>query len=127
MTQTHPITPPPELRRQWLGNDHFPMVTGSHDLLSITRDRLNSVINQCAAWAADQELEACCEWLTSEYDDRGSVQALRLHCDRRPDPPTLKELAERILVENGVNLDGRMELDSDDIDTIARALRLIND
>jgi hypothetical protein len=39
----------------------------------------------------------------------------------------LKEQAQRILVENYVNLDGRMELDSDEITTIAHALRLIND
>jgi hypothetical protein len=99
MTNPHPITPPPELRRQWLDNDHFLFATGTNDLLAITRDRLDSVINQCAAWAADQELEACCQWLTSEYDDRGFAQALRLRCDRRPDPPTLKEQAIAALNE----------------------------
>jgi len=89
----HPITPPPELRRQWLDNDHFPMVTGTHDLLSITRDRLNSVIDQAAQWGADQELEACCEWVrTTHFIDLDGHDALR--AARRPTPPSLKEQAQ---------------------------------
>ena len=90
MTQTHPLTPPPELRRQWLDNDHFPMVTGTNDLLSITRDRLNSVINQAAQWGADQELKACCEWLCEDAIPNTSN---RLRAARRPKPPSLKEQA----------------------------------
>ena len=31
----------------------------------------------------------------------------------------------RVLVENGTNLDGRMELDSTDIETIRRALEAL--
>jgi hypothetical protein len=75
---------------------------------------------------ADQELEACCKWLNGGSEIDYDTAAL-LRAARRPKPPSLKELAQRILVENDVNLDGRMELDSDDIETIARALRLIND
>ena len=89
MTQTHPITPPPELRRQWLDNDHFPMVTGTHDLLSITRDRLNSVIDQAAQWGADMELEACCDWLY--MNGYNHVISARLRDARRPKPTTLAE------------------------------------
>jgi hypothetical protein len=90
MMKTNPITPPPELRRQWLDNDHFPMVTGTHELLSITRDRLNSVIDQAAQWGADQELEACCEWITGQDWTWTSSQ---LRAARRPKPPSLKEQA----------------------------------
>ena len=46
------------------------------------------VATQAAQWGADQELEACCEWLTGQS----------LHLDgsylrdaRRPKPPSLKE------------------------------------
>ena len=63
MTMTNPITPPPELRRQWLDNDDFPFVAGTNDLLSIAKDRLNSVMDQAAQWGADQELEACVKWI----------------------------------------------------------------
>jgi hypothetical protein len=78
------------MRRQWLDNDDFPFVAGTNDLLSIAKDRLNSVMDQAARWGADQELEACCE-LTR--DNEGYDAALRLRGSRRPKPPTLKEQA----------------------------------
>ena len=89
MTQ-HPITPPPELRRQWLDNDDFPFVAGTNNLLSITKDRLNSVMDQAANWGADQELEASVNWLIENQNPRWAVE---LRNARRPKPPSLKELA----------------------------------
>jgi hypothetical protein len=116
----HPITPPPELRRQWLDNDHFPMVTGTHDLLSITRDRLNSVIDQATQWGADQELEACCEWLAYEGHEH---EHLALRDARRPKPQTLNNVALQML--------GTIERDAHYIpeitDTIRRALEALDD
>ena len=47
---------------------------------------------RAAQWGADQELEACCEWLRGEYD-WGLAAALRLDAERRPEPPSLKEQA----------------------------------
>lgn len=80
MTQEHPITPPPELVKQWL-------TEGCHqDYCSATEH----AIAQAARWGADQELEACCEW-TRESD--GYDAALALRADRRPKPPSLKERA----------------------------------
>ena len=91
MINSSPIpSPPPGLRRQWLDNDHFPMVTGTHELLSITKDRLNSVIAQAAQWGADQELQACCKWLECNYN---YPQANPLRIARRPKPPIRKEQA----------------------------------
>lgn len=93
MSNYSPITPPPELRRQWLDNDDFPFVSGTCDLLSITRDRLNSVMDQAARWGADQEQEACAEWL-----DQSNVKlADLLRTTRRPKPPSLKALALALL------------------------------
>jgi len=40
-----------------------------------------------ARWGADQELEACCEWLMYENDRQG------LRTARRPKTPSLKEQA----------------------------------
>jgi hypothetical protein len=79
------------------------------------------LINHAYAAGADQELEACCRWTAIV----GGADALR--AARRPQPPTLKEQAMRVLVENGTNLDGRMELDSTDIDTIRTALEALDD
>jgi hypothetical protein len=46
--------------------------------------------NACAQWGADQELEACCEWLKGD-GWCGSIASLR--AARRSKPPTLAEKA----------------------------------
>jgi|688.fasta_scaffold15668_21 hypothetical protein len=113
MTNQHPITLPPAILQKLRSTAP---TSGWH------RDAW--IAEQAAQWGADQELEACCE-LLRQFGFNETLP--RLQRIRRPKPPSLKEQAQRILVENGVNLDGRMELDSDDIDTIARALESIND
>jgi hypothetical protein len=77
MTQQHPITPPPELVQQWA---HLPA-------------DWNTVAPLIAQWGADQELEACCEWIPkwTPWD----VDQLR--AARRPKPPSLKEQALQAL------------------------------
>jgi hypothetical protein len=53
-----------------------------------------SITTQAARWGADQELEACCEWLSQWRcmfgDNRPQVG---LRAARRPKPPSLKEQA----------------------------------
>ena len=73
--QQHPITPPPELVEQWVNN--------------LAPKGMLSFANQAARWGADQELEACCEWIPkmTPWD----VEQLR--ASRRPKPPSLKEEA----------------------------------
>lgn len=116
MTTQHPITPPTELVQQWRSK----WMASNCD-----RDSYQNIATQAARWGADQELEACCEWLTNEGLDCFPMQGMRKA--RRPKPPSLKELAQRILVENGTTLDGRMELDPDDIAIIRRALEQLDD
>ena len=80
MTQEHPITPPPELTQEW-----------SCDCpLTDPFSREFYVATQAARWGADQELEACCEWVN---DDLAYDVADRLRAARRPKPPSLKEQA----------------------------------
>ena len=81
MTNQHPITPPPELVQQWLG-EHYgvPMAPG---------EATSHVATQAAQWGADQELEAICKWVVEE----SLVTADDLRDTRRPKPPTLKEQA----------------------------------
>ena len=76
MTDQHPITPPPELVKEWIREaDHNgPMFA--------------QVAVRGAQWGADQELEACCEW-TQGYAECGD--SLRLA--RRPNPPSLRKQA----------------------------------
>jgi len=122
--QQHPITPPPELKRQWLTNDHFPMVTGTYDLLSITRDRLNSVIDQAVQWGADQELEACLEHLFRRGFSDADILCLR--AARRPKPPSLKKQALVALRDSPVDpVDETLQLSADAELIIRQALEAL--
>ena len=57
------------------------------------------IANCAAQWGADQELEACCEWLERNYNYPRADHPLRNA--RRPKPPTLKEQALAILATAG--------------------------
>jgi hypothetical protein len=78
---THPITPPPELALQWI-----------NEYLNEHPEGLNVevLVVSAAQWGADQELEACCEWLMT---NRQVLSASALGAARRPEPPSLKEQA----------------------------------
>ena len=104
MTQTHPLTPPDELLEHWrvvfnLGN-------------------LQNALTLAYRAGADQELEACVEWL--EWQKLVSHQNLTayLRATRRPNPPSLKEQALHEL--NDVY--NRDKIDDSTYDTIRRAL-----
>ena len=71
-----PITPPLELVHQWV------------DMLASRSD--HAVFTMAAQWGADQELEACCEWLDEKTIINGSTA---LRTSRRPKPLSLKEQA----------------------------------
>jgi hypothetical protein len=81
MTKQHPITPPPELWGQWLEQwNNMPVPRPVC---------LEWMATQAARWGADQELDACCEWLKSV-----GLHTYALRAARRPKPPTLKEQAK---------------------------------
>jgi hypothetical protein len=82
MNNQHPITPPPELVGQWL--------TEAADLQLLTPSNLSHLATQAARWGADQELEACCEWVSNELSP-DIVDMVR--AARRPKPPSLKAQA----------------------------------
>jgi hypothetical protein len=87
----HPITPPPELVAS-LRN------SAPHGIRDAGVTREIWLINHAYAAGAekaqalaDQELEACCEWLRSKDILEPAIDALRNA--RRPKPPSLKEQA----------------------------------
>ena len=87
MLQQHPITPSIELVKQW--SDRW------HSAKDNDFDVVLFVAIEAARWGADQELEACCEYLTRcaawepwEPEDIQEMRDLR-----RPEPPSLKEEA----------------------------------
>jgi hypothetical protein len=90
MINQHPITPPPELVQQWLGNHFGTTISGEVSEVEL------ALATQAARWGADQELEACCEWLKQEREEPGWANRINLHflcAVRRPKPPSLKEQA----------------------------------
>ena len=80
MRNQHPITPPPELVEQWYDAC---ILEGA-----ITYDEYKFAA-QAAQWGADQELEACLNWLDRNCG-RSEIPA-SLQEDRRRKPPSLKE------------------------------------
>jgi hypothetical protein len=109
------ITPPPELVQQW--EEQFlerPTINGCF---------IQSYIAAKAAqWGADQELEACCEWLEKNCG-RWEIPA-SLRATRRPKPPSLKEQA--LLQLDTLNADLAMHGRGCDLSQIRRALEALD-
>jgi hypothetical protein len=106
----HPITPPPEMVNEWVR------------MLEFLPDK--QVFSEVAQWGADQELEACCEWLKRNYNYPRADHPLRIA--RRPKPPSLKEQALKAL-KVSLTPDGQVTLDITDLNTIRRALEQLSD
>jgi hypothetical protein len=122
---TNPITPPPELVQQ-LRNS---APRGIRDAFgSLTREiwLINHAYAAGAEKAqalADQELEACCEWLRQSNSDWEIPRSLR--AARRPKPPSLKRVA--LLQLDTLNADLGLEGKGVDLSQIRRALEAAND
>jgi hypothetical protein len=95
MTQQHPITPPTELVQEWREAPEFSALSPCV-IVTVTTTKLQDIATQGARWGADQELEACCEWL---QDPDLNVDTYKLRAARRPKPPSLKEQALAELAE----------------------------
>ena len=72
------LTPPPELVQKWARYQGFE----SPEVL------WRQIATQAARWGADQELEACVNYVDNTISGN-KARALRAH--RRPKPPSLKE------------------------------------
>ena len=111
---TNPITsPPPELVRQWEIN-----ATLNRRAASLWTTAFAA---EAAQWGADQELEACCEWLAKPKVALTGKGPGDLRAARRPKPPSLKEQALAVLDDCSDRLEGAHE------NTIRRALEALND
>jgi len=107
MNENDPITPPPELLKQW-EDDWFD-----------ERENVDVLLLQAFQAGADQELEACCEWLGSG-GYAGTCFTLR--AARRPKPPSLKEQALEAAIRLGKKYPS---YEGADIETIRRALEAL--
>ena len=119
MNTEHPITPPPELVKQWLAEPEY--VSGWNGklmLLSITDHRFSNICAKAAQWGADQELAACCVLM----DEWGLDGNDLMEC-RRPKPPSLKEQALALVEQH----EEGWRPSPKDWDTIRRALEALDD
>jgi hypothetical protein len=114
MTDLHPITPPLELVQQWW--------TDAQTLESNDSQEIRFIANVAARWGADQELEACCEWLAFETPEP-YINALR--AARRPKLPTLKEQALEALGADGYSMLAGKRLEPVQLKLIRRALEAL--
>jgi hypothetical protein len=107
MTNKHPITPPFELVKQYWDEPQFGGCFAEEFATFFAR------------WGADQELEACIEWVRSMFGGH-PTWAEELRAARRPKPPSLKEQALESVrrFESGQDLMG-------DLNTIRRALEAL--
>ena len=94
MTNQHPVTPPPELVREWMHE------ANNNEAI------LPQVAKFAAQWGADQELKTCCSYFE---DHLREGLAIELRYARRPKPPSLKEQALAILDDCSDRLDGAHE------------------
>ena len=79
----HPIEIPPELFAEWLA--------AGRKQYSEPALIAGFVAGKAAEWAADQQLDKCCEWLSNEWRAPSTSDSLRIAM--RPKPPSLKEQA----------------------------------
>ena len=123
---THPITPPPELVREWIAKfwdepvEDVDPARGGYDLAT-----------RAAQWGADIELEACCMWLANGRNhtltwEQATNYSANLRAARRPKPLSLKEqaLAELDSVATAFRIGYGGDLACD---TIRRALEQLDD
>jgi len=119
MTNQHPITPPPEL----VDSIWNQFKTGlTRNLL--TSEAFREAITKASQWGADQEMEACCQWLRSKDILEPAIDALR--AARRPKPPSLKEQLLQKL-EHIRDVADKYQSTQNAIDDLRETLEALND
>jgi len=103
---TNTVYPPDHLLRKW------------ESLIIDEEQNVDVVLYEAFQAGADQELEACCEWL---QDPDLNVDTYKLRAARRPKPPSLKEQALDILQYP------KDFWSEDEANTIRRALEQLDD
>jgi hypothetical protein len=116
MSEQHPVTPPPELVQEWANASPVGIDDESWAYEMF-------IAHHSAQWGADQELEACCEYLVrcAQWEPEDVTE---LRAARRPRPPSLKEQALEQL--DGIAAVFRMSHGGDIVcDKIRRALEAL--
>jgi hypothetical protein len=115
MTDQRPITPPPELVKQWSTQASY---------YGNTSAAFETITTQAARWGADQELEACIDVIFAHPGlEHPELLVEILRSIRRPQPPSLKEQALEALKHAE---EGWRPIPAD-CDIIRRALEQLDD
>jgi hypothetical protein len=133
MTNQHPITPSPELVKQWREAPEFSALSPCV-MVTVTTTKLQDIATQAARWGADQELEACRMeiidgaglFYIDETSDRVRL-AEDIWTARRPNLPSLKEQALKELAWVDEHLDMPLHNHCNAIHAIRRALEQLPD
>jgi hypothetical protein len=104
--------PPRELVEQWASEKCYDERDWLYEL---------HIANRAAQWGADQELEACCEWL-DRNNQWAKVDLDELRDGRRPKPLSLKEQALALLDKAE-----DPSWDINDFSIVRKALEQLND
>lgn len=113
----YPLVPPPELVCQW--KEQWYKAKVKH------HDEYAFVATQAARWGSDQELDACCKFLThSAAWEPEDVKEFR--DARRPELPSFKKQALDALYAIATGADDTREF-YQDIETIKTALEQLDD
>ena len=123
MTQDYPkpITPPSELVQKWGHDANLSGVPHNNEHWAYEQH----ITTRAAQWGADQELEACCDWLHWQNLATHADLIPSLRAARRPKPPNLKEQA-LALIDDCTDPQGDY-LDDNALSIIRRALEQLDD
>lgn len=120
----HPITPPTHLVERWrAAASNIPASLCSDP--GGRRDYIDYIVAQASQWAADAELDACCQYISNEGEWFAvpGHRLAELRAARRPKPPSLKEQALAELRE--LPIDPELGVRASALDTIRRALEAL--
>lgn len=99
MTDQHPITPPRDLLNEWRTQGRCQDYCSTNDYVAACSaqwgyDQRGKVNEAELQEARDEELDACCEWLGTQWlGARTEGFPDELRAARRPKPPSLKKQA----------------------------------
>jgi hypothetical protein len=111
----HPVIPPSDQLKKW------------EDKWFNEEEHADVLLVQAFQAGADQELEACCEWLHWQNLATHPELIPSLRTARRPKPPSLKEQALAVLEEEPEDAKELIVFDVDQVKIIRRALEALND
>ncbi len=125
MTDQHPITPPPELVKQWRNLPEYASQLRAMSMVTITTEKLQDIATQAARWGADQQLLACGKYLEqcAAWEEEDVTE---MYNYLRPKPPSLKEQALGALYTVAIGTDDTKEF-TQGIETIKQALESLPD